>query len=189
MLAESTFHLLERVRAGENEALEVLFERYLQPLQRWASGRLPSWARSATDTHDLVQDTLLNTFKSIGTFEPRREGAFLVYLRQVLKNRIIDVQRSVNARPVTAPLDEFEHPHDGSPLEDAIRHEKFERYDRALTRLTEEEREAIVGRIELGFSFKELAVALEKPTADAARMAVTRALVRLAEEMHRDARG
>ena len=150
VLAESTFHLLERVRAGENEALEVLFERYLQPLQRWASGRLPSWARSATDTHDLVQDTLLNTFKSIGTFEPRREGAFLVYLRQVLKNRIVDVLRSVNARPVTAPLDEFEHPHRRIAARDAIRQEKFERYDRALTRLTEEEREAIVGRDRAG---------------------------------------
>ena len=48
-----------------------------------------------------------------------------------------------------------------------------------------EEREAIIGRVELGYSYQELALMLEKPTADAARKAAQRALVRLAEEMKR----
>jgi DNA-directed RNA polymerase specialized sigma24 family protein len=48
-----------------------------------------------------------------------------------------------------------------------------------------EEREAVVGRIELGLSYDELALALDKPTADAARKAAQRALVRLAGEMRR----
>ena len=39
--AESTFQLLERAHAGEVAALDALFARYLKPLQRWASGRLP----------------------------------------------------------------------------------------------------------------------------------------------------
>ena len=68
--ADSTFQLLERAHAGDDGALEALFARYLKPLQRWASGRLPRWARSAADTHDLVQDTLLNAFRKIGSFEP-----------------------------------------------------------------------------------------------------------------------
>ena len=51
--AESTLQLLERAHAGDDAALETLFARYLKPLQRWASGRLPVWARSAADTHDL----------------------------------------------------------------------------------------------------------------------------------------
>jgi hypothetical protein len=38
---ESTFHLLDRARAGDQEALERLFERHVKPLQRWARGRLP----------------------------------------------------------------------------------------------------------------------------------------------------
>ena len=48
-----------------------------------------------------------------------------------------------------------------------------------------EEREAIIGRVELGFSYEELAVTLDKPTADAARKTAQRALVRLAGEMKR----
>ena len=57
-----------------------------------------------------------------------------------------------------------------------------------MDRLRPEEREAIVGRIELGLSYDELALALDKPTADAARKAAQRALVRLAGEMQRERR-
>ena len=187
--AESTFQLLERAHAGDDAALEALFARYLKPLQRWASGRLPQWARNASDTHDLVQDTLLNAFRRIGSFEPRREGAFQAYLRQAVMNRIRDELRRTGTRPATATFDEEQHPHGGSPLEDAIGVETFERYEAALLRLTAEEREAIVARVELGSTYEELAALLGKPSADAARMAVTRALVRLAEEMKREPRG
>ena len=186
--AESTFQLLERAHTGDDAALETLFARYLEPLQRWASGRLPRWARSASDTHDLVQDTLLNTFKKIGTFEPRREGAFQAYLRQAVMNRIRDELRRTSARPATSTLDEFEHEHGTSPLEDAIRLETFERYEAALGRLTADDREAIIGRVELGRSYEDLAASLGKPSADAARKTVARALVRLAEEMKREPR-
>ena len=64
---ESTFHLLGQARAGDQEALERLFARHLKPLQRWARGRLPTWARDLADTDDLVQDTLAQTFKRSNT--------------------------------------------------------------------------------------------------------------------------
>jgi RNA polymerase sigma-70 factor (ECF subfamily) len=51
--------------------------------------------------------------------------------------------------------------------------------------LTEGERQAVVLRVELGLSYEEIAGQLEKPSADAARMAVTRAIARLAAEMRR----
>ncbi len=74
--AESTFRLLERARAGDEAATNQLFARHVRPLQRWASGRLPKWARDVTDTDDLVQETLLQTFKRIGAVRaPRRRRA------------------------------------------------------------------------------------------------------------------
>lgn len=72
---ESTIRLIERARAGDEAALSQLFARHLRPLQRWASGRLPKWARDVTDTDDLVQDTLLRAFKRIKAFDPRHAGA------------------------------------------------------------------------------------------------------------------
>src|SRR5262245_41881481 len=71
--AESTFQLIQRFRGGDRQALEQLFARHLPRLQRWAKGRLPRWARSAADTEDLVQETLLQTFNRLDVFEPARE--------------------------------------------------------------------------------------------------------------------
>src|SRR5829696_8052644 len=44
---ESSLALVERARDGDDEALGRLCARYLPRLQRWAHGRLPSWARGA----------------------------------------------------------------------------------------------------------------------------------------------
>ena len=180
--AESTFDLLDRANAGDRAALDLLFARYLKPLQRWASGRLPAWARAAADTNDIVQDTLLNAFRKIGSFEPTREGAFQAYLRQAVMNRLVDHLRRVQARPQTESMEDRHDETGVSPLEQAIGMETLERYEAALSRLSTEEQEAIIGRVEMENTYDELAKNLGKPSADAARMAVTRALVRLAEE-------
>src|SRR5579864_8957498 len=174
--SESTFQLLERANGGDATALNALFARYLRPLQRWTSGRLPAWARDAADTHDLVQDTLFNVFKRIGSFEPRREGAFLAYLRQAVMKRIRNELRRSAAQPGTAPFD------------DVLALETCERYEAALGRLSVAEREAVIGRVELGASYDTLAATLGKPSPDAARVAVARALVHLSKEMGRERR-
>ena len=182
---DSTFQLIERARAGDQEALERLFARHVKPLQRWARGRLPKWARDLADTDDLVQDTLLQTFKRIGAFEPRRVGALQAYLRQAVLNRLRDELRRKGRQPHATDLDGLEADGSQSPLEEAIGREAVERYERALQRLRPEEREAIIARVEMDYSYEELAGALGKPTPDAARKAAQRALVRLAEEMKR----
>lgn len=184
---ETTLQLMERARAGDRQAVDLLFQRHAKPLRRWASGRLPRWARDLADTDDLVQDTLLRTFKRINEFEPRGVGALQAYLRQAVLNRIRDEFRRKSRRPEETDLDGVEvDAAAASPLEQAIGAEAVERYERALARLRPVEREAIIGRIELGYEYDELAEALGKPTPDAARRAAQRALVRLAEEMKRE---
>jgi RNA polymerase sigma factor (sigma-70 family) len=184
---ESTAHLVERARAGDQDALERLFARHLKPLQRWAKGRLPKWARDLADTDDLVQDTLVQTFKRIEHFQPRHVGALQGYLRQAVLNRIRNELRRKARQPHATDIDGIEVESAESPLEQAIGREAVERYERALQRLTAEEREAIIAKVELGYSYEELAEALGKPTPEAARKAAHRALVRLAEEMKRAA--
>jgi RNA polymerase sigma factor (sigma-70 family) len=182
---ESTFRLLERARSGDQEALEQLFGRYLKPLQRWARGRLPGWARDLADTDDLVQDTLVQTFKKIEDFEPRRVGALQAYLRQAVLNRIRDEFRRKRRQPEMTELNGLERARAASPVEEAIGHEEVDRYESALTRLRPEDREAIIARVEMGYSYEELAEALGRPSPDAARKAAQRALLRLAEEIQR----
>jgi RNA polymerase sigma-70 factor (ECF subfamily) len=179
----STLSLLERARAGDEGALNDLFARYAPPLRRWAAGRLPRWARDLSDTPDLVQETLLNTFRNIEGFEYREEGALQSYLRRAVMNRIRDELRRAQHRPESTALDPQLADEAASPLETAIGAEAVGRYEAALDRLREDERELIIARVELGLTYSEIAAAAGKPSANAARMAVARALMRLAEEM------
>jgi RNA polymerase sigma-70 factor (ECF subfamily) len=180
---ESTLSLLTRARAGDDEALNDLFGRYLPVLRRWASGRLPRWARDVSDTHDLVQETLLHTFRKIDAFDHRGEGALQAYLRQAVMNRIRDELRRADRRPAALALDSGRPDPGLSPLEAAIGAEVVERYEAALDRLSADDRELIVARVEFGMTYAELAQATGKPSSDAARMAIGRALIRLAEEL------
>ena len=182
---DSTLSLVERAKAGDREALDRLFDRSLPALRRWASGRLPMWSRDLMDTDDLVQETAVRAINRIGNFEARHTGALQAYLRQAVVNRIRDEIRRRGRRPAPSELDENEQDHGASPLETAIGHEAVERYEQALGRLRPEEREAIVARVEMDCSYEEAAEALGKPSADAARMAISRALLRLAQEMSR----
>jgi RNA polymerase sigma-70 factor (ECF subfamily) len=184
--SESTFDLIARARAGDQEALERVVSRHLTPLTRWARGRLPRWARDVVDTDDLVQDALLRTFRNLGDFDARGPGALQAYLRQAVVNRVRDELRRTGRRPETADLDGLEADRRSSPLEIAIGRETVERYEQALAKLEPGDREAIIGRIEMGYSYDELAELLGRPTADAARKAAQRALVRLLEEMDAD---
>jgi RNA polymerase sigma-70 factor (ECF subfamily) len=181
--SESTLDLLLRARAGDRNALDRLIEHQRSPLRRWACGRLPRWARIHVDTDDLVQDVLVQTLGRLNTFEPRREGALQAYLRQAILNRIQDEVRRARRAPANASLPDGAQDQGPSPLEEAVGEEVVRRYEAAMNRLRPEDREAIVARVELGLSFERVAEALGKPSVEAAQMAVSRALVRLAREM------
>ena len=101
----ATLFLLERVRAGDTAALNRLLDRYLPRLSRWASGRLPQWARDLSDTDDLVQDTLIRSVANLDHFEASGEGALQAYLRGAVMNRIRDEIRRHRRTPANDPLD------------------------------------------------------------------------------------
>jgi RNA polymerase sigma-70 factor, ECF subfamily len=138
-----------------------------------------------SDTDDLVQDTLIRSVNNLGHFEARGEGALQAYLRGAVMNRIRDEIRRRVRIPAQGMLDSALPAQGPSPLEAAIGAEALAKYDRALERLDAETREAVIARIEMGCSYQEIADLMDKPTPDAARMTVSRALVRLAEEMRR----
>ena len=179
----SSLTLLELAQAGDRAALDALVARYRPRLERWASGRLPRWARDIADTQDLVQETLFQTFKRIERFEARGEGALLAYLRQAALNRIREELRRAKRRPGRRDLDTVVEDDKPSPLVEAIGGEALGRYERALATLGPEEREAVVARVEFGYTHQEIARLLDKPSANAARMTVSRAIVRLAKAM------
>jgi len=178
-----SMELLRRARAGDAQALDRLLQRYIPILHRWAHGRIPWWARNAVDTADVVQETVLQTLRNLRSFTPQRDGALLAYLRRSLLNRIRDRFRHAARRPPAAELSEHAPDGNESPLDEAIRTEDWRRYRTALARLPSSDRKAIIGRVELGYSYDQLALIMRKPTPGAARVALRRALLRLSDEL------
>ena len=98
---------------------------------------------------------------------------------QPLPRRSPENQRATRAWP----LDSAWASSGPSPLGIAIGREGVARYEAALEKLQPEDQRAIVARCEWGMSHEEVAQAIGKPSANAARVAIHRALVRLAKEM------
>jgi len=181
----SSTRLLAAARRGESRALEELFGRYLPWLRRWAHGRLPRWARTVADTTDLIQDVLLRTLGRLDTFEPRGRHALAAYLREAVRNRIRDEHRRIGRHPASSALSDAVADSLPSPLDRALTSSMEARYRSALTRLDPLDRELIVAHLELGYSHEQLGCMLGR-SRDAARMALRRAVGRLAERMRDD---
>lgn len=179
----ATTELLRLAKEGDADARDRLLARYHTRLTRWASGRLPLRARSLLDTADLVQETLVRVLEGLDRIEVRGPGGFQAYARQAVLNRIRDQVRWAARRPPSGdgPADLSDA--SPSPLENAIGADVLQRYEGALARLSDSERELLHLKIELDFDYEEIAGITGRPSRDAARMAVQRALRRLAEEM------
>ena len=182
-LSDSTLHVLERAQAGDELAAKILIERALPPVRRWARGRLPRYARGDADTEDVVQDVFLRTLRRIKRFQHRTVGGLQAYLRQAVVNRVRDLIRGSKRRGTADGLDRELRDWKPSPLEAAIMREQLDRFLEALRRLRPADRQVIVWRIELGYTAEEIATKLGKSKA-AAGMTVSRAMTRLANELH-----
>ena len=181
--ADSSYALLTRAQQGDEAARNELCARYLPRLRRWAHGRLPAHAREHLDTEDIVQDTLLQSVKRMPEFTPRHERAFCAYVCEALRNRLHDIGRRASRRPSTEPISPDARAADPSPLERAVGTQLLDRYERALRQLRESDRELVVARVELTLDYHEIAELYGKPSVAAARVAVSRALLRLGEHM------
>ena len=180
---EPTIELVLKARNGDRRAVEALLQRCLPKLRRWAHGKLPAYARDGLDTGDLVQEVALHLLQRIDKFEPRHVGAMQAFLRLSVMNRIRDEIRRVSRRPLSVELVDEVPADTPSPLEETIQNESYERYRRALDRLSTRDRELVVARMEAQWSRARIAETFGLPTADAARMAVNRALKRLSGEI------
>ena len=109
----------------------------------------------------------MNVLARVGEFEPKHEAALNVYLREALANRIRNEIRRASRHPAPDGLEVAEdaQSHEPSPLEHAVSRQALDRYEAKLHTLSAEDREAIVGRLELQYSYQELSDAWGTPSA------------------------
>jgi len=181
--AMATVELVERARGGDETAWELLMRRYRGPLQRFARNRLARRPHRMTDTDDVVQEVTINVFRRLHRIELRFPGALLAYLRRSVSNRVADEHRRAVRQGQTATLDDNLPDGHQSPLEATIDRDKVRVYRTALLALGAEDRLAIRMRLERGEGYDIIALRLGKPTPNAARVAVARAMFKLAKQM------
>ena len=170
-------------RTGDRQAVEALLQRSVPQLKRWAHGRLPAAARGSLDTGDLVQETVLHVLRRLDTFQPRHVGAMQAYLRQSVLNRIRDEVRRIGRHPTPCELPDDMPSEEPSPLEQAVEAEAVSRYHEALGD-AQPSRSAARRRQDRGaMESRRDRDALRHANADAARMAVSRALRRLLDSL------
>ena len=185
--------LVRRVRAGDEAAARLLFERHLPALRAKARARLPAALRGKVAESDVIQDAWLAAFLDIGTFEDRGDGSFGKWLRGILEHKIgheigrhvaagkRDVRREQRMR--TGSVDGFgAAPDQPSPSEVAVSAEEQEVLRAAVASLPDDYATVVrLVHIE-GLTLVDAGARMGR-SADAARKLYGRALAAMAERL------
>jgi RNA polymerase sigma-70 factor (ECF subfamily) len=157
--------LVERIRAGESEAFELLYQRYFKRVYAFAKRRL----RSREDTEEVVQEAFINVFSSIGSF--RGEAPFSAWVLGLTRRTI--ASRFKRKRHATVPLLPEEEPEkielpfptlrrEPTPHEHYEYRERMLQLERAARQLTDEQWRLFELHHLEERSIQDLAVALHK---------------------------
>jgi len=189
-LHTGTADLLSRARAGEAAAFGQLLERHLPRLTTYVRLRLSPALAARLDLADVVQETCLEAFRSLASFEPRGPGSFARWLCAVAENRLRDGAEREGARKRRPPGEAEElgqvleraRLSATGPATAADRGERHERLARTLEALPEEQRRALLLRYFSGWSAARIARELGTSESGARRL-VARATAAVGSEL------
>ena len=147
--------LLERVAAGDEQALAALYDR----MSALAYGLAMRVVGSADAAEDVVQDAFLRIWHRADRYDPAR-GAARPWVLRVVRNVAIDRIRTKDARvraETRSQGDESLAPLPEQPDETASRSERSRTLRRALEELPAEQRRALEIAYFEGLSHSEIA--------------------------------
>lgn len=193
---QETHELLQHAGRGEPDAVNRLLDRHRQSLRRMVHLRLDRALARRVDASDVVQDVLLEASRRLEEYIRDPKLPFHLWLRQLAKDRIIDMHRRHRAaqrrsiereQPLAAggngersalDLAAQLRDHELTPAAANIRRELEQRFLTAIESLSDEDREIILMRHYEHLGNSEVAAALGV-TPPAAGMRYLRALRRL----------
>ena len=146
--------LLALFRAGNEDAFQVIHDRYRPRLLAYVRQMLPAGVRS--DAEDALQDVFIRAYRALRADE--RPVALRAWLYRVAHNRCIDTVRRPAPTPVERSERESDDRHD--PCDEAERREALRQLVSDLQRLPEAQRSCLLLRELEGLSYAELGVVL-----------------------------
>lgn len=154
LAARADDELMELAQAGMREAFAVLVERYAVRL-------VSACTRFVNDPHvgrDLAQETWLAVWAERASY--RGEGRFVVWLYTLARNRCRNHVRHRGVANRHAESTAEAPPDDPSDLDRLLERERMRRVQRALMRLPQTLREALVLRFAQELRYDEIAAVL-----------------------------
>ena len=91
--SDKTHELLDGAREGDAEAVNRLWERHREALRRMVEMRMDRALERRVDASDVVQDVLLEANRRLSDYLQHPALPFHLWLRQLAKDRIIDLHR------------------------------------------------------------------------------------------------
>ncbi len=136
--------ILERIRAGDIEAVEVLFEEHRTRIYRVCL----LYTDSQDDAKDVLQETFLRAYKSVRRF--RGDSSFTTWLTRIAINLCLNLRRdrrnteALEVERLDTVLLHLPHGDPGNPEESLRTRELRERIMSLVARLPPRERMAFV---------------------------------------------
>ena len=168
--------LLGSAVEGDRCALERLLIRYQSRLIARIRRRFPPDLKTVISPEDILQDTYIDIFRGIRSFESTGSNAFYRWLLAVAENRLVDnvrtyraakrgggrVRIAATAGSSVAPLMEILQPNSHTPSRSVAVHEIESAVWIALAALKPEYREALQLRFFKGLSVAEVAERMKR---------------------------
>ena len=166
--------LVEKAVQGDENSLQKLLVPQTDVVARFAASRLPQVVREQVDPEDIVQQTFVKAFRSIGQFRPEEAKSFQAWLLAIADHVIKDTirgqqrikrggqfQRLRQAEPTpscsVADLVELLSAGMNSPSHSAMGHEAVHAVQEVIAALPEDYRQAVKLRLLEGKGLDETA--------------------------------
>lgn len=173
LVAHSDGELVVRARGGDLDAFAALIARYRDRFVRYAKHMLGT----REDAEEAVQDAFVRAFRALEQCDPDRFGAWTY---RILVNRCRTSAR--RRRWWSGRVAELDHANEVGVPHPAANDEHREEIDRALTRLSSDQREAFLLKYVDEMSYEEIS-SVTGASVSALKMRVKRACERLRESL------
>lgn len=172
--------LLQRVKAGDKQALEELLQRHRDWVRRIVDFRLDDRLRTRVDASDIVQEIHLEVYRRIDDYLQREPMPFRLWLRQTAYENLLRLHRKHVEAECRSVEREVVLPEDSShqliqhllgkqqrPDQQLVEQELIERTHLAINQLPELDREILLLRFFEGLDNQEVTqlLGLEPSTA------------------------
>ncbi len=150
---EGDDRLVERARAGDEEAFEDLVRRYEKPIYYLALRSV----REEQAAADLAQTAFLKAYEGLRGF--RGQASFKTWLYRIAMNLCKNYLRDQGKKKLES-LGEMDPPSTANPLRELIEHEDQWMLARAWARLPEKQRMTVVLKVHEGMKYREIAAVM-----------------------------